>query len=299
MFKPFNLEDDQDYLRWREWKLEKYPERLDDLVVEVNDPKMLTAAETKAMLSLCQKTNLVIYASNNVQEDKAIPRCLGAHFGLNRLNHNWLADDDAITSLAVNNQGEHPHYIPYTNRPINWHTDGYYNRKDEQIWGLLLHCVRPASRGGENQLLDHEIAYINLRDQNPDFIRALMQPDVMTIPARTGADGSIARQDETGPVFSINEITGDLHMRYTARTRNIIWKDDKLACEAIGALESLLKADIPYKYIGRLEPGMGLVSNNVLHDRSSFDEVKGQERLLYRARYFDRIHKTSIRELFP
>ncbi|HEY9051069.1 MAG TPA: TauD/TfdA family dioxygenase [Gammaproteobacteria bacterium] len=299
MFKPFNLEDEQDYLRWREWKLEKYPERLDDLVVEVNDPKMLTAAESEAILSLCQKTNMAIYASNNVQEDKAIPRCLGAQFGLNRLNHNWLADDDAITSLAVNNQGEHPHYIPYTNRPISWHTDGYYNRKDEQIWGLLLHCVRPASRGGENQILDHEIAYIKLRDTSPDYIRALMQPDVMTIPARTDTDGSVARQVEAGPVFSVNEVTGDLHMRYTARTRNIVWKDDKLACEAINHLESLLKTDMPYKFVGRLEPGMGLVSNNVLHDRSGFDETKGQERLLYRARYFDRIRKTSIRELFP
>lgn len=299
MFEPFDLENDQDYLRWREWKLESYPERLDDLVVEVNDPRMLTAAENEAILSLCQKTNMAIYASNQLEEDKAIPRFLGSQFGLNRLNHNWLADDDAITSLAVNNQGEHPHYIPYTNRPINWHTDGYYNQKDEQIWGLLLHCVRPAARGGENQLLDHEIVYISMRDQNPDYIQALMQPDVMTIPARTESDGSVARNDETGPVFSVSAQTGDLHMRYTARTRNIVWKQDKLVREAISYLESLLKSDMPYKYSGRLESGMGLISNNVLHDRSGFDEAKGQERLLYRARYFDRIKNTSIRELFP
>lgn len=299
MFDPFNLENDQDYMRWREWKFEKYPKRLDDLVVEINDPKMLTSSEYDAIVSLCQKTNMAIYKSSNLQEDKAIPRCLGAQFGLNRLNHNWLADEDAITSLAVNNQGNHPNYIPYTNRAIKWHTDGYYNQKDEQIWGLLLHCVRPAARGGENQLLDHEIVYIKMRDQNPDYIQALMQSDVMTIPARTETDGTVARQDETGPVFSVNAVTGDLHMRYTARTRNIIWKDDKLVREAVGYLESLLNTDMPYKFSGRLESGMGLISNNVLHDRSGFDDMAGQERLIYRARYFDRIKNTSTRELFP
>jgi hypothetical protein len=41
------------------------------------------------------------------------------------------------------------------------------------VRGLILHCVQSAATGGENQLLDHEIAYILLRDENPDHIRAL------------------------------------------------------------------------------------------------------------------------------
>jgi hypothetical protein len=40
---------------------------------------------------------------------------------------------------------------------------------------------------------------------------------------------------------------------------------------------------------GRLEPGMGLVCNNVLHDRGGFAESSLQRRLLYRARYYERI----------
>ena len=32
---------------------------------------------------------------------------------------------------------------------------------------MILHCVRPARQGGDNRLLDHEMAYIALRDADP------------------------------------------------------------------------------------------------------------------------------------
>ena len=34
---------------------------------------------------------------------------------------------------------------------------------------------------------------------------------------------------------------------------------------------------------------MGLISHNVLHDRSGFEDDPQQPRLLYRARYLDRV----------
>jgi hypothetical protein len=40
---------------------------------------------------------------------------------------------------------------------------------------------------------------------------------------------------------------------------------------------------------------MGLISNNVLHDRGGFSDLPGQpQRLLYRARYFDRVADSGI-----
>ena len=103
------------------------------------------------------------------------------------------------------------------------------------------------------------------------------------------------REAATGPVFSINAESGDLHMRYTARRRNIEWKDDRNTREAVSFLEQLLNSDSPYIYRGTLEPGMGLISNNVLHDRGGFSDQPGTpQRLLYRARYFDRIANSSI-----
>ena len=42
------------------------------------------------------------------------------------------------------------------NKKLNWHTDGYYDEKP--IFSWLLHCEEPAHSGGENYLLDHELA---------------------------------------------------------------------------------------------------------------------------------------------
>ncbi len=159
---------------------------------------------------------------------------------------------------------------------------------DKQIHALLLHCVRPASEGGENALLDHEIAYIRLRDENPVYIRALMAPDAMTIPANV-VKGKVLRPARTGPVFSVTH-DKHLHMRYTARSRSIEWKDNPQTHAAVAALENLLVSDDPFIYRLTLQPGWGLISNNVLHDRSGFNDDKQHPRLLYRLRYFDRIN---------
>ena len=136
-------------------------------------------------------------------------------------------------------------------------------------------------------MLDHEIAYILLRDENPDFVRALSVPDVMTIPARVEATGE-ARPDQPGSVFSV-DAEGFLHMRYTARTKSIVWKADAASQAALAALVRLLSAATPWTLHGRLEPGMGLVCNNVLHDRSGFVDSPQRRRLLYRARYHERV----------
>jgi alpha-ketoglutarate-dependent taurine dioxygenase len=297
-FNPFAPENEADYREWRSWKLENQPARIEDLIVEIRDPRALSRAEYEAILRVCRRANMAIYAGHTGPDpDKGIPRLMGRTFGLERLDHNMLADDDGVTSLMVANAGEHPNYIPYTNRPIKWHTDGYYNPPECQIRGMLLHCVQSAASGGENALMDHEIAYLRLRDENPDFIRALMAPDAMTIPARLDEEG-VARPAQTGPVFSIHPQSGDLHMRYTARTRSIAWKQDETTLAAVAALERLLACDSADIYRGRLEPGMGLICNNVLHDRAGFANDETRRRLLYRARYYDRIGGTGVREVF-
>ena len=54
-------------------------------------------------------------------------------------------------------------------------------------------------------------------------------------------------------------------------------------------LERLLAAPSPWIHRITLEPGMGLLCNNVLHDRSAFTDDPARPRLIYRARYHDRI----------
>ena len=110
----------------------------------------------------------------------------------------------------------------------------------------------------------------------------------MTIPERTDEDG-VARAEQTGPVFSVDAASGALHMRYTARTRSIVWKDDAPTRAAVAFLEQMLASDDSPVFRLTLQPGMGLVCNNVLHDRSGFVDDPAQPRLLYRARYLDRV----------
>lgn len=285
----FDLGNAAAYAAWREARLAAHPRRLEDLLVEVADPRRLTSAERAALLSRCAAANMALYASGTASDpDKDIPRLLGRQLGLVHLDANRLADDDGISPLAVAPAGTRTEFIPYTDRGIKWHTDGYYNTLDRQVHGLLLHCVQSAASGGENQLMDHEIAYILLRDENPEHIRAFMAADAMTIPPRL-EDGEVARAAQAGPVFSVHP-DGHLHMRYTARTVSIEWKDDARTRAAVAALERILAdADSPYIFRGRLEPGMGLVCNNVLHDRAAFRDSETRKRLLYRARYYDRI----------
>lgn len=287
---PFHP-DNRAYQTWREAKLRDYPQRVEELVVEVTNPKALTAAEHNALLARCRKTNMAVYAGPDLGEDKDIPRLLGKQFGLTHLDANLMSDEDDITTLTVAENGEKKgEFIPYTDRPIRWHTDGYYNRPDRQILGMMLHCVAPAAEGGANALLDHEILYLLLRDENPQHIRALMQADAMSIPPRMD-DNGIARPEETGPVFSTLP-GGQMHMRYTARTRSIEWKPDAATRAAVAAIEKLLAQDLPWKFQHRMEAGMGLVCNNVLHDRTGFVDTPAHKRIMYRARYFDRVSQT-------
>lgn len=288
----FHPDNAAGYQTWRAAKLAGYPRTANELIVEVANPKALTPAEHEALLARCSKANMAVYATNRGNApDKTILLDMGRQFGLTRLDANYLSDEDAISTLTVAEKGHvKGEFIPYTNRSIRWHTDGYYNIPDRRIRGMTLHCVQPAPSGGENALLDHEIAYLLLRDENPEYIRALMSEDVMTIPPREDESG-IARAAETGPVFDMLE-AGQLYMRYTARTKSIVWKTDEATQTALAALENILAGNSPFMFKNRLDAGMGLLCNNVLHDRTGYLDNPDAPRMLYRARYLDRISGT-------
>ena len=286
---PFDFGDEAAYQEWRADKLARRPRRIDELIVDVADPRALSERERQALMQRCADWNMGVYRSPNLAPDKAIVRAIGAQLGLRRLDANWLADADGISSIAVGQDSDgRGGFIPYTNRPLKWHTDGYYHPPEHRIHATLLHCVRPAASGGVNALLDHELAYIALRDAAPRWAQALMADDAMTIPAREAGEG-VVRAAQTGPVFWVNPQGGALHMRYTARTRSIEWKADAATLKAVAFLDRYLNEDNPDVLRLRLGAGMGIVANNVLHDRSDFVDDAAQPRLLYRARYLDRV----------
>lgn len=284
---PFVLGDHAAYARWRDAKLAAAPTSIESLLVEIRDPRRPTAAELDAIRARCRRANLAIYAGTSGDDpDKAIPATLGARLGLTRLDQNPGADEDAITAIRVQTDPRHLDFIPYTTRPLDWHTDGYYNPPERQVGAVLLHCVQPALEGGANALLDHELVYIQLRDHEPDHVRALMRPDCMTIPA-SQIDGVQVRPCRSGPVFSVGP-DGHLHMRFTNRSRHIQWREDPLTSAAVARLKDLLRQESPWRLFARLDAGWGLVCNNVLHTRTAFSDGP-RPRLVYRARYYDRV----------
>ncbi len=297
---PFDPDDEATYARWRAAKLAAHPTDPAAIRVPVQDPHRLTPEERARLTDACRRTNMAIYAVADPRRfDRAAFRALARQMGLIRFDRNLCADEEAISALEVRAHGAAGEYIPYTSRRLGWHTDGYYNEAPRRIRAFVLHCVREAAEGGENELLDPEIAYIHLRDENPAFVRALMAPDAMRVPANVRG-GRMLRAEFVGPVLAVEPGTGELILRYTERSRFVQWRDDPTTRAAIGFLAELLRSEIPYKFHYRLAPGEGLINNNVLHNRSAFrDPTAGPGRLLWRARSHDRVAGTSWRAILP
>lgn len=295
---PWDLDDDRAY---REWRRDKLARAADSAAlagpVEISDLANPGESERRELARRCADSNAAFYICPNQPEDEDAVReqlrGFAAAMGLRIAEKHRSAGSHGIVALKVSDKPAQKGYIPYSRRPMNWHTDGYYNGPDQKIRAMVLHCVRPASDGGVNQFLDPEIAYIRLRDENPDYINALMHPQAMTIPENREADGSL-RPASIGPVFSVDRETGALEMRYTARTRSIAWRDDPVTARAVARLAEILAGDDPFMQTLKMEAGQGVLCNNSLHNRTGFDpdQTTDSERLLFRIRFHNRVPRS-------
>jgi alpha-ketoglutarate-dependent taurine dioxygenase len=286
---PFDLENGSAYDKWRSWKLASSTIYQ---IVEIGDPEHLPPATIEQIYEACETSNMTLFrAADNQLADRAAFRQFMAGLGFRNLRGHLLADDDDISTITPVDPADKDtlkgEYIPYTGRALSWHTDGYYHEADNPIRSMTLYCARQASMGGESAFMDPDIIYIRLRDQNPDFIRALMRPDAMTVPANIQG-GSEIRPARTGPVFMKDPVSGYLSMRYTARTVSIEWPDDAQMIAARTALEALLSDTDgdPMIVRRRLSAGEGIICNNVLHKRSGFEDPA---RVMYRGRFSNRV----------
>ena len=123
--------------------------------------------------------------------------------------------------------------------------------------------------------MDHEIAYILFND-NSESVRELFDDNVFTIPKnqKTG------RPDITGYVFRF--LADRLHMRFSMRERNIVW-NRKLET-SVKLLKEIITENENYHIQHKLKPNQGIISNNIIHMRTSFTNQENENRLLYRLR---------------
>ena len=279
------------YREWRVAKLDDYPQSADELIINIGALTNLDNEATKSILASCRRANMAIYTCRDTGVDRAAILAFAAHFGLRRLDHHLCANEDGVSELTVANEDRRTRYAPYSQSSLSWHTDGYYNERSRQVRAVILHCAQNAVAGGQSALLDPEIAYIRLRDENPEYITAFEHPACMTIPANV-EDGVETRPTVTGPVFSYDQPGGVLHMRFSARQRNIRWRDDRTTTAARKFLSEVLSDEDGPALHYDLQPGQGIISNNVLHNRTAFEDGPVQKRLLYRARFFDRVDRS-------
>ena len=285
---PFLLQNEGEYQAWRQRKLSNRQTLSASEVFKLDSNGLLPESSLNAVRHQIEAFNFATFESAETLDKNAF-LLLNEQFGLYRIDANPGADEDRVTSLRVVKPSDaRSQYIPYTNRALNWHTDGYYNSFDRRIEAFALYCVNQAGRGGGNYLFDHEWMYLLIRDQSPDLLDALMSPDMMRIPANVqGRD--VIRPEESGPVFSLQPDSCALNMRYTSRPRNIVWKSDKRSERALNLIREILMDGDAVVDI-RLQNRQGLVCNNVLHGRQAFhDDAQRPARLIYRARYYDAI----------
>ena len=252
--------------------------------VDIVDPTTLNHQELAKLRERVAVANFAHYRCAQAVNDTAV-LALCHQVGLKNLHQSVVTA--GLTKIEVN-YGSKARYIPYTNSELNWHTDGYYYPETYPVRAMLLHCVRPALEGGATELINHEIVYALLAQTNPDYVAALSQADVMTIPANSQApDGP--RQAQSGPVFW--QDPDRIYMRYTTRRHNIQWRQDPLSNEAVEALAEILRQRTDLVFHRQLGPSEGVLSNNTPHRREPFQDSteRGRGRLFYRGRFHDNI----------
>nr|AFI78391.1 dioxygenase-like protein [uncultured bacterium ws101A12] len=289
-----DLASSAEFARWTEAKLRAAEELVSLAPMALGNLAAPQKEQLDALLRRLMLHNFAYFrAPDSARSVDAVSHDLiefATAFGLRRMEDHRSAGADGVVALRTSAAETQRGYIPYTPKPLNWHTDGYYNGPGARVNAFVLHCVRPAAAGGENCIIDPEIAYLRLRQENPEFIRALMHPEAMTIPENREANGML-RPASVGPVFYPDPVTGRLQMRYTARTRSIAWRDDPLTLKAADWLRSWLAAGDPCMMTVLLAPGDGILNNNVLHNRTAFEDGPdpSQSRLILRVRFHNRV----------
>ena len=286
MNSPFNLENETEYREWRERKLSLYPVSKENLFVRF-DNKNLNKNSINTLKKIINKYNFAFYEFESKITDRYIQEfCSKLH--LIDLLSNPLADENNISNITdkskIAQKESGVEYIPYTNKQLNWHTDGYYYNIENSVKSFLLHCDNPADNGGQNILLDHEIIYIHLRDHNPDYIEVLMKNNIMEIPKNNNILGSASI---SGPVFYIDK-EGFLNMRFTSRQQNIIWGENDMIKKIKDYIFSFITEDKKYVFKILLKKNQGYIANNILHKREKYIDGENK-RLLKRLRFSRRV----------
>ncbi len=282
------LTDSEQYCYWRDEKLAAAATELSACLIEIKNPLVLSKVEKNKIQQSCQQNNFALFHIEARDDYENAIVNINTQFGLKDYDRHLFVKNQGLAYITQSNNKDQSEFIPYTNKGLGWHTDGYYNPIEQRIRAFSLFCVRPGASGGANQWIDSQMVYLLLRENNPDIAKALTHPQTMVIPEHR-VNNEVRRPTSTGPVFFIDEVSGALSMRYTQRKTNIAFLDSIEIRRAVESLDKLLNGTSSYHFAHLMSAGQGLLCNNIVHKRSTFTDDADQPRLLLRGRYFNRI----------
>ena len=261
----------EDFIEWAAKKDLDIPSNINDLKVSISDINHVSKAEISQIKQKLTKFNCCIYASGTDLDDNSKIMRFAQSLGMRTFDSHNI-DDSAISTISANKDENNMRYIPYTNKGLNWHTDGYYDSKP--IFSWLLHCIEPALSGGENFLLDHELAIREYILKYDDIIY-LTNNETFSIPT----DEVAKREITSNYVCDMNNEYKKLHMNFSMRKENIIVSKDSES--AMSKLIKIIKEDCKkYHLTYKLSKSEGIVSNNILHGRNAFKDGRVMRKIL-------------------
>ena len=267
-----------EFLRWAEEKEKNIPQNTDGILVNIHDINNVKISEVSKIKEIINKYNCCIYSSKTALKSNTNLLKFVELVGMKTYDCNNIESNEISTITPL--QNNKVNYIPYTDKSLNWHTDGYYDRKS--IFSWLLHCVNPAAQGGENYLLDHELALREYVLKNDD-INNLMAEDAITIPESKDT----LRSEISTYIFSLKNQYKKLHMRFSMRKDNI--GTSPKASSAVIKLREIIENDCAkYSLTYKLQKNEGIITNNILHGRKAFKDAKVNRKLL-RIRSYERL----------
>ena len=267
-----------EFLRWAEEKERNIPQNIDGISVNIHDINNVKTSEIAKIKETINRYNSCIYSSSVPLESNITLLKFAELVGMRTYDCNNLESNEISTITPVENNKIN--YIPYTDKPLNWHTDGYYDRKP--IFSWLLHCVNPATQGGENYLLDHELAFREYVIRH-DSINNLMAGDALSIPESR----ETSRSEISTYIFSFENQYKKLHMRFSMRKDNI--DTSPTASADVTKLKKIIENDCAkYSFTYKLQKNEGIITNNILHGRKVFKDDKVKRKLL-RIRSYERL----------
>ena len=267
-----------EFLRWAEEKEKNIPQNTDGISVNIHDINNVKISEIAKIKETINKYNSCIYSSKVALKTNTNLLKFAESVGMRTYDCNNIESNEISTITPL--QNNKINYIPYTDKSLNWHTDGYYDKKS--IFSWLLHCVNPATQGGENYFLDHELALREYILRNDD-VNNLMAEDALTIPESK----ETSRSEISTYVFSFKNQYKKLHMRFSMRKDNI--GTSPKANSAITKLREIIENDCAkYSLTYKLQKNEGIITNNILHGREAFKDDKVKRKLL-RIRSYERL----------